>query len=69
MQKVNGVNTLKKYLLWSLFISIFLYFASSFAFPVLGERIVVPIMIICIVIGGMSLLGLIIVIIKQKSKK
>jgi len=45
---------MKKYLSWSIFISIVLFFLSSFAFPKLGERLVVPVMMICTIVGGIS---------------
>jgi hypothetical protein len=57
---------MKKYLTWSIFISIILYFISSFAFPILGERIVAPLMIIFIITGGISIVALIIIFIKEK---
>ena len=60
---------MKKYLLLSIMISIALYFLSSFAFPILGERIVVPIMIICAFVGGISIIWLIIILIRQRFKK
>ena len=56
----------KKYLLWLTFISVAFYFLSSLAFPILGESIVAPLMIICVVIGGISVLALLSVLIKQK---
>jgi hypothetical protein len=60
---------MKKYLVWSIFISVVLYFSSSFAFPLLGERIVAPIMIICILTGGISVIAFIFVFIKEKYKR
>lgn len=57
---------MKGYLIWLIIISIALYFASSFAFPILGESIVVPVMIICLAIGGISSVALIIVLVRQK---
>lgn len=59
---------MKKYLIWSILISVVLYFLSSFAFPTLGERIVVPLMIIFIISGGVSVIALIFVLIKEKLK-
>ncbi|MEI6102168.1 MAG: hypothetical protein WCP73_10035 [Eubacteriales bacterium] len=60
---------MKKYPLLALIISIAVYFLSSFAFPVLSERIVVPVMIICILVGIASIIWLIVVLIKQRKKK
>lgn len=57
---------MKKYLVWSIFISVVLYFLSSFAFPILGEKIVAPLMIIFIVTGGISVIAFIVVLIKEK---
>ena len=59
---------MKKYLIWSILISVVLYFLSSFAFPTLGERIVAPLMIIFIITGGVSAIALIFVLIKEKIK-
>lgn len=57
---------MKGYLIWLILISIALYFGSSLAFPILGESIVVPVMIICLAIGGISSVALIIILVRQK---
>ena len=59
---------MKRYLVWSIIISVVLYFLSSFAFPLLGERIAVPLMGIFILTGGISVIVFIIVFIIEKYK-
>ena len=59
---------MKRYLVWSIVISVVLYFLSSFAFPLLGEGIVVPLMGIFILTGGISVIAFIIVFIIEKYK-
>jgi len=42
-----------------------LYFISSLAFPVWGERVVVPVMILCLAVGAVCAVWLAILLIRQ----
>lgn len=60
---------MQKKLIWAIVISGILYFLSSFAFPLLGERIVAPIQIVCLIIGLLSFFGAYICFYKAETKK
>jgi hypothetical protein len=63
---MEGVNTMKKYLIWTIFIGVVFYFLSSFAFSILGERVVAQLMIIFLIIGTASVIALITILIKER---
>lgn len=60
---------MKKILTGVALTSILLYVLSSFAFPAWGERIVVPIMILCLAAACISLIALLTIYTKERMKK
>lgn len=46
-----------------------LYFLSSFLFPVWGERVVVPVMILCLIAAAISAAWLAVSIVKMSKSK
>jgi len=60
---------MKKILTGTALVSILLYVISSIAFPAWGERIVVPIMIICLAVGSISLIALLTIYTRERMNK
>ncbi len=60
---------MKTVLITALAASIAIYFLSSFLFPALGERMVVPVMIVSILAAVIGAVWLIVLLIRQRKKR
>lgn len=60
---------MKKYLTGAALIGVGVYVLMSVAFPALGERVVVPVMIISLAVTCISLVALLVIYTKERNGK
>lgn len=60
---------MKKALTATAFLSILLYVISSITFPAIGERLAVPVMIVCLTVGSASLIALLTIYTRERRNR